>query len=64
MSSEREVCEAVRAYLVIEERVKEEKKALTDELKSAKETMERALEELGQGTLFERDRAPAEGDEA
>ncbi len=54
MSNERDVCEAVRTYLAIEDRVREERKALNEELKSAKETMERSLEELGQGNLFNR----------
>ncbi len=62
MSTEREVCEAVRAYLVTEDRIKEKRKDLNEEPKAARETMERTLEELGQGDLFKGGKREAEAD--
>lgn len=57
MSTETEVVQATRKYLQVEEYVKNERQALTEQLKEAKEELERVLGELGQGDLFAEERS-------
>jgi septin family protein len=52
MSTETQVVEATRKYLQVEEYVKNERKALSEQLEEAKKELEKVLGELNQGELF------------